>query len=472
MSPQVVGLLFVTFVTLLKTTNGQVPMHTNFFGQGGMLDHECYERPYQTSCVGPIPRYFYNATDKRCEQINNVCGYGGFFSLQECDNKCTCRIPPEAGTNTCPGAVESQRYFFQQSGDLCLPFTYYGCEGNGNNFATSLECTMQCNPLREIEQGDVMRKLGFTNERAFEMQAGLFNYGAPPPPPPPRPKANPAPLPPHPPPNPSHQHHPPGPPPRRPPPPPAAGHFTPTSSSWNSHPTPTYRPRWQPPPPPPNQRPSYMPHMRSPRPPPPPPPPNQQALFGNHPMKRQMIHPPPPNNRRNGGQNPVTHSTAKSTFSMSNVKDKLKQFAKNVINRQTPRKNGGGMNWNPPNRGQMRSNGQATIPPTPTMSIAPSTMMPMGNNWRGRANPRQRKQGTAESNKIAVKPTPSDQGITSGSLNQPKMKMAKSTTTQASVGFNGGTTDYYYYDNNGYTTAGYYNNVQSGWRNTGRGMGK
>lgn len=461
MSPRVVGLLLVTFVTLLKSTNGQAPMHNNYFGQGGMLDHECYERPYQTSCVGPIPRYFYNATTKMCEQINNVCGYGGFFSLQECDNKCTCRLPPEAGTNTCHGAVESQRYFFNQNGDMCLPFTYYGCGGNGNNFATPMECTMQCNPPREIEQGDVMRKMGFTSERAFEMQAGLFNYGAAPPPPPP--KTNPGPPPPPPPPssNPSRQHPPSAHPPHHPPSPPT-GHFSPTSSSWNNHPTPTYQPRWQPPPPPPNQRPSFMPHMRSPRPPPPP----NNRPFGN----RQRMHTPPPNNRRNIGPNHITHSNSKSTFSMSNVKDKLKKFARNVINRQTPRKDRGGMNWNRPNRGPMPHNGPVNIPPTPTMSMPQSTVTPMRNNWRGRmnqGNQGNRRNAKVTNNKIAAKPTPSDQGVKSGSLNPPKVKAAKATTTQSSVGFNGGTTDYYYYDNNGYTTAGYYNNAQSGWRNFG-----
>ncbi|XP_060071162.1 ESX-1 secretion-associated protein EspI-like [Ylistrum balloti] len=465
MSPQVVGLLLVTFLALVKTTHAQAHVHNNFVGQGGMLDHECYERPYQTTCVGPIPRYFFNATTQSCEQINNVCGYGGFFSLQQCDNKCTCRLPPASGTNTCPGAVETQRFFFQQNGDLCLPFTYYGCDGNGNNFASTFTCTMQCNAPAEIEQGDVMRRMGYTSEHVFEAQAGLFNYGGPPPPPPPppSPKAKPA-LPP--------QHipmpHPPSPPlpPQHPPVPPTVGHFAPPAP-WNNPHSPPHRPQWHPSPP----RPSYTPHIRSPR-----PPPNGQPPFGSHPMARQMIQPPPPHGMSNR-RNPITHSTGKSTFSMNNVQDKLKAFAKNAINRQAPRKNGGGMNWNRPKQGQMNQmrrniNSQVTIQPTPVVSMSPLTKR---KNWRGRMNQgnkgKQRAQGKVETNKIAVKPT-SDQGITSGSLNQPKVNLKKITTTQSSVGFNGGTTDYYYYDNQMGTTAGYYNSVQSGWGTMRRGMGK
>ncbi|OWF44868.1 CASP-like protein 4U1 [Mizuhopecten yessoensis] len=486
MSPQVVGLLLLTFAALVKTTNGQAPIQNSFFGQGEMLDHECYEQPYRTTCVGPIPRFFYNATTKHCEQINNVCGHGGSFSLQECDNRCTCRLRPEAGTNTCHGAVDSQRFFFNQNADMCLPFTYYGCEGNGNNFGTSVECTMQCNAPREIDQGDVMRSLGFTNEKAFEAQAGLFNYGAPAPhpPPPPRPplpqqpKFNPpVPSPQHPPSHPSPPTHPTQsrpfpPPPRHPPSPPTGGHFPPTSL-WNNHPTPTHRPRWQPPPPPPNQRSSYTPDMRSPR-----PPPNKQPPFGNHPMSRQIIPPPSPHGTNNGmgksNRNPNQGFFGKTTFSMNNVQDKPKHFTKNPISRSGPRNNRGGMNWNRPNQGQV------TIQPTPIVSMAQSTMMPMRNNWRGNINQGHqgppRHQGNLGGNNIAPKPTKSGQGITAGSLNQPKVEIVKATTTQSSVGLNNrGTTDYYYYDNTGYsqgTTAGFFNNLRSSWGNMRRRMGK
>ncbi len=51
-----------------------------------------------------------------------------------------CSLPLESGP--CEAAFE--RFGFDTSRRECVSFTYGGCEGNGNNFATLAECEVAC----------------------------------------------------------------------------------------------------------------------------------------------------------------------------------------------------------------------------------------------------------------------------------------------------------------------------------------
>jgi hypothetical protein len=51
-----------------------------------------------------------------------------------------CALPVDPGP--CLAAIP--RYAFSQTLGICVPFTYGGCNGNGNNFASSAECYDAC----------------------------------------------------------------------------------------------------------------------------------------------------------------------------------------------------------------------------------------------------------------------------------------------------------------------------------------
>ena len=52
-----------------------------------------------------------------------------------------CRQPKETG----PCSADFLRYYWSEEDSECRPFTYGGCQGNGNNFATQEECYSTCN---------------------------------------------------------------------------------------------------------------------------------------------------------------------------------------------------------------------------------------------------------------------------------------------------------------------------------------
>jgi hypothetical protein len=58
-----------------------------------------------------------------------------------------CSLPPDSGP--CEAAI--QRYAFDASTGLCLPFVYGGCEGNANNFESAEACYAACGGHGEID---------------------------------------------------------------------------------------------------------------------------------------------------------------------------------------------------------------------------------------------------------------------------------------------------------------------------------
>jgi len=119
-------------------------------------------------CNDPVTQWYFDSTAAQCRKFT----YGGcrgnsnrFNSKAECQRECqpmeidpahkskslshlpvmkvskeTCSLPFEAGP--CDG--DEPRHYFSPTLLRCLPFTYGGCEGNGNNFQRESECMSAC----------------------------------------------------------------------------------------------------------------------------------------------------------------------------------------------------------------------------------------------------------------------------------------------------------------------------------------
>lgn len=55
-------------------------------------------------------------------------------------NAAPCDQPVEQGP--CQGSFEN--WYFDKDTDVCLPFTYGGCKGNQNRYATEHACNYHC----------------------------------------------------------------------------------------------------------------------------------------------------------------------------------------------------------------------------------------------------------------------------------------------------------------------------------------
>ncbi|VDP21318.1 unnamed protein product [Soboliphyme baturini] len=96
-------------------------------------------------------KYYYNRRNMKCE-LFVYTGCGGndnkFETQQECCETCPgprqlspfCTMPKVVGT--CRNS--HLRWYFDQASQFCKLFYFSGCGGNGNNFATKLECEMNC----------------------------------------------------------------------------------------------------------------------------------------------------------------------------------------------------------------------------------------------------------------------------------------------------------------------------------------
>lgn len=126
------------------------------------FDDICTQQVKIGLCKAKIPRFYYNSVNNTCEKFH-YSGCDGndnnFESLLECENSCkqgevvvvqkpmtkddindVCVLPFEVGP--CRGTLP--RYHFDASTQTCKEFLYGGCQGNGNNFDSKLQCETMC----------------------------------------------------------------------------------------------------------------------------------------------------------------------------------------------------------------------------------------------------------------------------------------------------------------------------------------
>jgi hypothetical protein len=98
-------------------------------------------------CDGAFPRWFHHSASGRCEQFS----YGGcegnannFATLADCQGACLgtprCELPVDPG----PCRASVPRWYHDSETGACERFTYGGCAGNDNNFATQAACERAC----------------------------------------------------------------------------------------------------------------------------------------------------------------------------------------------------------------------------------------------------------------------------------------------------------------------------------------
>ncbi|XP_033009902.1 BPTI/Kunitz domain-containing protein-like [Lacerta agilis] len=109
----------------------------------------CQLPPEDGPCITHMTRYYYNPSQKKCNQFK----YGGcwgnsntFETKEACEEACgkispeVCKLPKDSG----PCEAYSESYYYNAATRKCEIFVYGGCRGNGNRFRTILECMMVC----------------------------------------------------------------------------------------------------------------------------------------------------------------------------------------------------------------------------------------------------------------------------------------------------------------------------------------
>ncbi|XP_053607897.1 inter-alpha-trypsin inhibitor-like isoform X2 [Plodia interpunctella] len=123
-----------------------------------MWDLYCRLQSAKGDCKDHMTRYYYNSDFDECHHFN-YSGCNGnqnnFESHAECEQRCkgvnflnlkehslptVCHLQPDSGL--CLAFIKS--YYYQVDSGKCLEFTYGGCGGNLNRFATKASCEEYC----------------------------------------------------------------------------------------------------------------------------------------------------------------------------------------------------------------------------------------------------------------------------------------------------------------------------------------
>ncbi|XP_006030539.1 kunitz-type serine protease inhibitor vestiginin-7-like [Alligator sinensis] len=106
-------------------------------------------------CKMYILRFYYDSATRTCRPFV----YGGckgnennFVSFLACLATCKipdiCRLPADTG----PCKAYITRYYYDVATRTCKPFVYGGCEGNENNFGSSLICQLTCKIIGQLRE--------------------------------------------------------------------------------------------------------------------------------------------------------------------------------------------------------------------------------------------------------------------------------------------------------------------------------
>lgn len=120
-------------------------------------------------------RFFYNRESGSCEAFTYT-GAGGngnrFETKEQCDRQCgeyrgedVCSQPMEVG----PCDQWQTLFYYDVATRQCAPFSYGGCEGSGNRFASEQECQSIC-VSREEPPSDSR------GQRVFQFMYYRFSY--------------------------------------------------------------------------------------------------------------------------------------------------------------------------------------------------------------------------------------------------------------------------------------------------------
>ncbi|XP_071099870.1 carboxypeptidase inhibitor SmCI-like [Haliotis cracherodii] len=97
------------------------------------------------SCSGKDKAYYFNEASKQCEEFT-YSGCGGnanrFASEEECKEQCLCGLPPRTGRISCMAYMP--RVFYNKTSQTCENFIYGGCAGTNNRFYSMEDCNAAC----------------------------------------------------------------------------------------------------------------------------------------------------------------------------------------------------------------------------------------------------------------------------------------------------------------------------------------
>ncbi|XP_040208265.1 papilin-like isoform X1 [Rana temporaria] len=107
----------------------------------------CDLSPEVGPCMGNIPRFYYDKYTGTCQTFYYGGCQGNpnnFHTREACESKCKpgvpCNLPSEKG----PCLADIERYHYNKETGTCKTFTYGGCQGNANNFPTKDDCENMC----------------------------------------------------------------------------------------------------------------------------------------------------------------------------------------------------------------------------------------------------------------------------------------------------------------------------------------